>query len=987
MLAGLMPRAATTELDHILIKGAREHNLKSVDVRIPKKKLVVMTGVSGSGKSSLAFDTLYAEGQRRYVESLSAYARQFLGQMDKPHYDTIRGLSPTISIEQKTTGSNPRSTVGTITEISDYLRVLYARVGVQHCHQCGSRVQGQTAEQIARELLSAPDGTRLVLLASILVNRKGEHRELLENARRDGYTRLRVDGEIVLSEDVESLDKRRKHTVEIVIDRLVVKRGLLSRLTGSVETALQLGNGSLIALTDGHAGGGKSEAGKAKAGKAKGSKTKGSKAKRGDEKEGSAKAERTFSESAACGKCGISFPELTPQAFSFNSPQGMCDECNGLGQRFAIDPDLVVPDGSLSINDGAVKPWGSNVAQQTNWSHGFRGQVLAKLGVELDRPWAKLPKRQRDLALHGAGDRKFRVTWKGKSGQGNLDVAWEGALPRLMRRFRETSSERAKKWYGQFLANASCSACQGNRLRPESAAVQFGGRTIVEVSSLTVAAARKFFTGVELRGAAKQIASEVLKEVRSRLDFLSAVGLGYLSLDRAGPSLSGGESQRIRLASQVGSDLTGVIYILDEPSIGLHQRDNRKLLDTLIRMRDIGNTIVVVEHDEETIRAADWVVDFGPGAGVAGGSIVHQGTPKSLERNSRSVTGAYLSGKKEIPVPECRRVASGSLKISGARENNLADIDVEFPLGVLTAVTGVSGAGKSTLVNDILYPALSRKFHGSTRRVGLHRSTHGLHQLDKVIDIDQRPIGRTPRSNPATYIKVFDEIRRFFAGLPEARVNGYKPGRFSFNVKGGRCEACEGDGVRKIEMHFLADVYVTCEECQGKRFNEATLRVQYKGNSIADVLELTVREALDVFAAHPKVAGPLALLQEVGLDYLHLGQPSPTLSGGEAQRIKLARELSRRATGRTLYILDEPTTGLHFDDVHKLLGVLGKLVETGNTVIVIEHNLDVIKTADWIIDLGPDGGPDGGHLVAQGTPEQLARDRGSHTARYVKPLL
>jgi excinuclease ABC subunit A len=972
MLAGLMPRTATTELDYIQITGAREHNLKSVDVKIPKKKLVVMTGVSGSGKSSLAFDTLYAEGQRRYVESLSAYARQFLGQMDKPHYDTIRGLSPTISIEQKTTGSNPRSTVGTITEISDYLRVLYARVGIQHCHQCGSRVQGQTAEQIARELLSAPDGTRLVLLASILVNRKGEHRELLENTRRNGYTRLRIDGEIVLSEDVESLDKRRKHTVEIVVDRLVVKRGLVSRLTGSVETALQLGSGSLIALTSSRTKGGKESAGK-QAGKRQGSRE--------------TQKETTYSENAACGTCGISFPELTPQAFSFNSPQGMCDECNGLGQRFAIDPDLVVPDDSLSINEGAVKPWGSNVAQQTNWAHGFRGQVLAKLGVNFDRPFAKLPKRQRDLALYGAADRKFRVVWKGKSGQGKLDVTWEGALPRMMRRFRETSSERAKKWYGQFLANASCSACLGNRLRPESAAVRVGGRTIVEVSSLTVAAARKFFAELELRGAAKQIASEVLKEVRSRLDFLGAVGLGYLSLDRAGPSLSGGESQRIRLASQVGSELTGVIYILDEPSIGLHQRDNRRLLDTLIRMRDIGNTIVVVEHDEETIRAADWVIDFGPGAGVAGGAIVHQGTPRSLERNSRSVTGAYLSGKKEIPVPKRRRVASGSLKISGARENNLADIDVEFPLGVLTAVTGVSGAGKSTLVNDILYPALSRKLHGSTRRVGLHRSAHGLDQLDKVIDIDQRPIGRTPRSNPATYIKVFDEIRRFFAGLPEARVNGYKPGRFSFNVKGGRCEACEGDGVRKIEMHFLADVYVTCEECQGKRFNKATLQVEYKGNSIADVLELTVREALDLFAAHPKVAGPLRLLREVGLDYLHLGQPSPTLSGGEAQRIKLARELAKRATGRTLYILDEPTTGLHFDDVRKLLCVLGKLVEAGNTVIVIEHNLDVIKTADWIIDLGPDGGPDGGRLVAQGTPEQLARVRGSHTARYVKPCL
>jgi excinuclease ABC subunit A len=938
------------ELDHIRIKGAREHNLRNIDVRIPKKKLVVMTGVSGSGKSSLAFDTLYADGQRRYVESLSAYARQFLGQMEKPRYDVIRGLSPTISIEQKTTGTNPRSTVGTITEISDYLRVLYARIGTQHCHQCGKPVRGQTAQQIARELQSQPDGTKLVLLAPILTNRKGEHRELLAETRREGFVRLRVDGQIVESEGLEALDKRRKHTVEVVVDRLAVKKGNGARLTDSVETALEVGQGMLIATTP----------------------------------EG---GDKVFSESMACGDCGLSFPELTPQSFSFNSPQGMCVECNGLGTRVEIDPELVIPDDSLSIDEGAIKPWGPNVSEKTGWVHGFRGQICAQLGVDMDRPWTRLPKRHRDALLYGAGARTFRVKWSGRTGRGFFDQEWEGIVPRLERRFSQTSSERAKRWYAQFLGSASCSSCDGTRLRPESAAVRVGSRTIVEISALTVVEARQFFGEIGLSGAAAQIAAEVLKEIRGRLDFLISVGLGYLSLDRQGPSLSGGESQRIRLASQVGSELTGVIYILDEPSIGLHLRDNKRLLATLERMRDIGNTVVVVEHDEETIRAADHVIDFGPGAGVAGGRIVHAGTPKSLERCKRSITGAYLAGRKRIEVPSRRRRPTGGLKIAGARENNLADIDVEFPLGVLAAVTGVSGAGKSTLINDLLYPALARKLHASTRRVGRHRGVHGLEQIDKVISIDQRPIGRTPRSNPATYIKVFDEIRRFFAKLPESRLHGYKPGRFSFNVKGGRCEACQGDGVRRIEMHFLPDVYVRCEECAGRRFNEATLRVAYKGHSIADVLELTVREAAELFSAHPKIIGALNLLTDVGLDYLHLGQASPTLSGGEAQRIKLARELAKRATGRTLYLLDEPTTGLHFDDIRKLLDVLSRLVETGNTVIVIEHNLDVIKTADWIIDLGPEGGPEGGRLVAQGTPEQVAATRGSHTGRVLKRVL
>jgi excinuclease ABC subunit A len=935
------------ELDHIEIFGAREHNLKNIDVRIPKRKLVVFTGVSGSGKSSLAFDTLYAEGQRRYVESLSSYARQFLGQMDKPRYDRIRGLTPTISIEQKTTNTNPRSTVGTITEVADYLRVLYARAGTQHCPKCGGRVSSQSAEQIAREIVAYPEGTRVTLLAPLLENRKGEHRQLLVEMQAAGYVRLRIDGQVVRTEEVAALDKRKKHDVEAVIDRIAVAASEFARVTESTEHALRLGKGSLVVAVEGQ-------------------------------------KDRLFNESATC--CGVSFPAPTPQSFSFNSPQGMCETCNGLGRRLTISPELLMPDESLTIDEGAVVSWGPDVSKKTGWA-GFRYQILKALDIPVDVPLRRLGKKQRQMLIWGTGDRTYKLGWKGKSGQGSWEVTWEGVVPRMEKRFSQTKSERAREWCTQFMSETNCRACDGGRLRPESAAVRVGGITLVELSGYTVAQALTFFEELELRGSEGQIASEVLKEIRSRLGFLAAIGLGYLSLDRSGPTLSGGEAQRIRLASQVGSELTGVTYVLDEPSIGLHQRDNRRLLDTLLSMRDIGNTVVAVEHDEETILEADFVIDFGKGAGVQGGNVLFAGTPKGLMACSESLTGAYLAGKKTISRGEPVRVADKHLGIVGARHNNLKDVSVEIPLGVLTAVTGVSGAGKSTLINEVLYPALAKRYHKAETRVGEHTRIDGTEHLDKVINIDQKPIGRTPRSNPATYIKVFDDIRSFFAELPLAKTRGYGGGRFSFNVKGGRCESCQGDGVRKIEMHFLADVYVPCESCRGRRFNAATLEVQYKGKSIADVLDLTVREAIDLFAAHPRVVGPLRLLSEVGLDYLGLGQPSPTLSGGEAQRIKLARELSRKATGRTLYILDEPTTGLHFEDVVQLLGVLERLVASGNTVVVIEHHLDVIRCADWIIDLGPEGGPDGGRLIAEGTPEQVACVESSHTGRFLRAKL
>ena len=859
----------------------------------------------------------------------------------------IRGLSPTISIEQKTTGRNPRSTVGTITEISDYLRVLYARVGIQHCHQCGRRVQSQSAQHIVRELLSLPQGTRLYLLVPLLVNRRGEHREMLEDAMIQGFTRLRVDGEILRTDSIDNLDKRKKHTVEAVIDRLVIGDDITERLTESVESALKLGKGMLIAAST-------------------------------DNKD------RIFSEHLACSHCHISFPALSPQAFSFNSPQGMCEACNGLGTQVAFDPDLMIPNKTLSLAEGALKPIGHIHADNQSMGSTFHRQVFDQLKIPLTKPWNKLSQAQQNKILHGTGETRYAVDW---GSHGISQSRYEGLFNRLMRRFRNTKSEGMKRWYSQFLANTPCESCHGVRLRPESAAVQVADKTIVAISDLTIDETARFFAQLKLPGAAGEIAAELLKEICNRLDFLVSVGLSYLSLGRLGPTLSGGESQRIRLASQVGSELSGVIYILDEPSIGLHQRDNEKLLTTLCRMRDIGNTVVVVEHDEDTIRMADYVVDFGPGAGINGGHIVHTGTPKSLEKNVNSLTGNYLSGRTRIAIRQQRRKARGHIVVEGASANNLKQITVAFPLGILTAVTGVSGAGKSTLVNDILHPALARQFHQATQRVGAHDRITGLEQLDKVVAIDQRPIGRTPRSNPATYIKVFDEIRSFFSLLPGSRMRGYAPGRFSFNVKGGRCEACQGDGVRKIEMHFLSDVYVKCEECDGRRFNDATLEVKYKGKSIADLLDLTIAEASVHFQSHPKIFNKLQLLVDVGLDYLQLGQPSSTLSGGEAQRIKLARELSKVATGKTFYILDEPTTGLHFDDVRKLLVVLDRLVDAGNSVTVIEHNLDVIKTADWIIDLGPDGGPKGGYIIAQGTPEQVAKIKASETGRYLKPLL
>ena len=929
----------------IVITGAAEHNLKRIDLRLPRNKLIVITGVSGSGKSSLAFDTLYAEGQRRYVESLSAYARQFLEQMEKPDVESIEGLSPAISIEQKTTARNPRSTVGTVTEIYDYLRLLFARVGRPHCHRCGRAIASQSVQQIVDAVLQTPQDARIQVLAPIVRGRKGSYRKELKDAARQGYVRARVDGELRdLSEEID-LDKQKKHTIEIVVDRLVIKPDLKNRLTDSVESALAVADGLVVISVEG----------------------------RGDQ---------LFSRHLACPGCGVSVPELVPRMFSFNSPYGACPDCDGLGVRKSFTASKLIVDEGLSLREGALA-WGD-----ANWQQLLESSLFPAYKIDPATPYRKLSKAFKRVLWEGAGEREFDFRWKGKRTTYEFRKRWRGILEILERRYRETASEARRHELEKLMAVQPCSGCGGKRLRAESLAVHVGALDIAHVTALSVSEALDFAARLELTDRERSIAGPILKEVLERLGFLANVGLNYLTLDRSAGTLSGGESQRIRLATQIGSRLTGVLYILDEPSIGLHQRDNRRLLDTLTAMRDLGNTVIVVEHDEETIRAADWVVDLGPGAGELGGEVVAAGTPAQVERAPRSLTGAYLSGRESIPTPDRRRAGNGdTLRVVGAREHNLRKIDVDFPLGRLTCVTGVSGSGKSTLVNEILHRALARELHGAEGAPGAHDRLEGVAAVDKVIDIDQSPIGRTPRSNPATYVGLFTPVRELFASVPESRMRGYKPGRFSFNVRGGRCESCEGDGVLKIEMHFLPDVYVTCDVCRGKRYNRETLEVPYKGRNIAEVLEMTVHQALEFFDAVPAIREKLQTLYDVGLGYVRLGQAATTLSGGEAQRIKLSKELSRRSTGRTVYLLDEPTTGLHFDDIRKLLAVLERLVEQGNTVIIIEHNLDVIKTADWIVDLGPEGGKEGGRVVASGTPESVAAVAASHTGRYLAQLL
>ena len=934
--------------ENIVIRGAREHNLKDVTVSLPRDRLVVITGLSGSGKSSLAFDTLYAEGQRRYVESLSAYARQFLGQMDKPDVDSIEGLSPAISIDQKTTARNPRSTVGTVTETYDYLRLLYARVGHPHCPKCGREITGQTAEQIVEQVLGLPDGTRFTIDAPVVRTRKGEYRELFEQLRGDGYTRVKVDGSQLLLEEPIDLDKQVRHSISVVVDRLVMKAGLRTRLTDSVETALRLAEGLVeVAIVDG--------------------------------------ATMTYSEKFACPDDGISLPELAPRIFSFNSPHGACPRCTGLGTQREIDPDLVVPDQSLSIAQGALVPW-------TVINSNFYTQVIQAIAdryeVDLDTPWADLPEEHRNLFLQGTGGDKLYVSYRNRMNRKrSYMLAFEGIVPSLERRYRETDSAHQKERIEEYMALKPCPACHGDRLKETSLAVTVGGLNIAGVTRMSVMAAIDFVDGLALSETERAIGARILKEIRERLTFLADVGVGYLTLGRAAASLSGGEAQRIRLATQIGSSLMGVLYILDEPSIGLHQRDNAKLLATLERLRELGNTVIVVEHDEETIRAADHIVDMGPGAGEHGGRVVAVGTAEQVMASERSITGAYLSGRRAIPVPDRRMHDGGWFGVQGAAEHNLKDIDVDLPVSKLICVTGVSGSGKSTLVNDVIHKALANRLNRARVKPGAHRSVQGIEAFDKVIDIDQSPIGRTPRSNPATYTGLFDHIRALYATSPDARARGYKPGRFSFNVKGGRCETCRGDGTIKIEMHFLPDVYINCEACHGRRYNRETLEVKFKGKSIADVLDMSIEEALTFFAKIPKLRRRLQTLHDVGLDYMRLGQPATTLSGGEAQRVKLATELSKVATGRTLYILDEPTTGLHTYDIEKLLQVLQRLVDAGNTVLVIEHNLDVIKQADWVLDLGPEGGDAGGEVVAQGTPEEVAETPGSHTGEFLRRVL
>jgi excinuclease ABC subunit A len=937
---------------HIEIKGARTHNLKNIDVSIPRDKLVVLTGVSGSGKSSLAFDTIYAEGQRRYVESLSSYARMFLGQMDKPDVDYIDGLSPAISIDQKTTSRNPRSTVGTVTEIYDYLRLLWARVGTPHCPNCGKEIRQQTIDQIVDQVMALPEATRIQIMAPIVRGKKGEHQKIFEDARKSGYVRVRVDGLVYdLTEEIK-LEKNKKHTVEVVVDRLVIKDGIQRRLTDSLETASSLSGGLILVNL--------------------------------------LKEDRdlTFSQNYACEDCGISIEELSPRMFSFNNPFGACPTCTGLGSQMKIDPDLVIPDPSLSLREGAISVSGWNNIRGDGISRMYFDALGIRYHFTLDQPYATLNEEAKEAILYGTKGENLTLHYDQARGKGTLYQPFEGIVNNLERRYRETQSDSTKKELESCMSQCPCPTCQGMRLRKESLAVTVGGLSIHQFCEKSVGDALTFVEGLQLTETQLIIAERILKEIKSRLSFLRSVGLEYLTLSRQAGSLSGGEAQRIRLATQIGSSLMGVLYILDEPSIGLHQRDNDRLLDTMKQLRDLGNTLLVVEHDEDTMRAADYIVDVGPGAGIHGGEIVCAGTAEEVMACPNSLTGAYLSGRRRIPVPETRRPGNGNfLTVHGARENNLKDIDVSIPLGTLTVVTGVSGSGKSSLVNEIIYKKLGVALNRMKARPGKHKSMEGLEHLTNVIAIDQSPIGRTPRSNPATYTGLFNEIRELFASTPDAKGRGYTSGRFSFNVKGGRCEACQGDGLIKIEMHFLPDVYVPCEVCKGKRYNRETLEVKYKGKSIADVLEMTVEEALDFFSPVPKLANKLQTLYDVGLGYVKLGQSSTTLSGGEAQRVKLATELSKRSTGSTFYILDEPTTGLHSADVHQLVEVLQRLVDAGNTVLVIEHNLDVIKTADHLIDLGPEGGAGGGTIVCTGTPEQVANCPASYTGHYLRPLL
>ncbi|MDO4493012.1 MAG: excinuclease ABC subunit UvrA [Clostridia bacterium] len=935
----------------IVIRGAREHNLKNIDLTIPRDKLVVFTGLSGSGKSSLAFDTIYAEGQRRYVESLSSYARMFLGQMEKPDIDSIDGLSPAISIDQKSTSNNPRSTVGTVTEIHDYLRLLYARCGTPHCPKCGREIERQTIDQVTDRVMQMPEGTRIQIMAPCVRGRKGEHKKVFEELRRDGYVRARVDGTVYDLAEVPELDKKFKHSIEAVIDRLVVKPEIAGRLSDSLENAFRLGsNLALVAVQGGE--------------------------------------EILFSQNYACPDCGIDLEELTPRMFSFNNPFGACPHCSGLGTLKKADPELIVPDPSLSLAEGAIDVPGWNSASKGSIAGMYFNALCARYGADMKTPYKDLPKEMQHVILYGTGKERLRVEYEKEYGRGSFDQPFEGIAVSLERRYRESNSDAMKADYEQYMSETPCPECKGKRLKKESLGVTVGGKNIAELSDMPISAIRPFLSEIVLTETQRMIAAGILKEIDNRIGFLVNVGLGYLTLSRAAATLSGGEAQRIRLATQIGSGLMGVLYILDEPSIGLHQRDNGRLLNALKKMRDLGNTLIVVEHDEETIRSADYVVDIGPGAGAAGGNVVAKGTPEEIAACEASVTGQYLSGRKTIAVPETRRAGNGNfLTVRGARANNLKNVSVKFPLGTFTCVTGVSGSGKSSLVNEIVKKTLLRELNRAHTHPGDCDGIDGIGALDKIIDIDQSPIGRTPRSNPATYTGLFDLIREVFAGTQDAKVRGYSNGRFSFNVKGGRCEACRGDGILKIEMHFLPDIYVPCEVCGGKRYNRETLEVRYKGKTIYDVLEMTVEEAYKFFAPLPRLKRKLQTLMDVGLGYVKLGQPSTQLSGGEAQRVKLATELSRRDTGRTLYVLDEPTTGLHTDDVNHLIGILQRLVDGGSSVLVIEHNLDVIKTADWIVDLGPEGGDGGGTIVAEGTPEQVAKVPGSFTGMYLNDML